>query len=112
MVNNTVLGWDSVSHHCRNLLNATFYLIRGFTFTNDVLLNTFRLNLFYSLSSGIYFCIKFMYQKYCMDENTAMFIVNLIGVTAATRGGAFFPKSLCTQFVDLKTKMVLQPVLL
>ena len=32
MVNKTVLGWDSLSHHCRDFSNRTCnYLIRGFT---------------------------------------------------------------------------------
>ena len=31
MVNKTILGWDSLSHHCINLSNTTFhFLIRGF----------------------------------------------------------------------------------
>ena len=35
MGNKTVLGWDSLSHHCRNLSNMTCnYLIRGFTFAS------------------------------------------------------------------------------
>ena len=32
MVNKTHLGWDSLSHHCRNLSNRTYnYLIKRFT---------------------------------------------------------------------------------
>ena len=35
MMNKTALGWDSISHNCRNLSNKTCkYLIRGFKCCN------------------------------------------------------------------------------
>ena len=46
MVNKNVLGWEGLSHHCRNLSNSTCnYLIRGFTcgISTMWLLNVFLL---------------------------------------------------------------------